>query len=30
MTKIGIQIANIRNSGSRLEEVFVNLIEKGT
>lgn len=28
MTKIGIQIANIRNSGSRLEEVFVNLIEK--
>ena len=24
----GIQIANIRNSGSRLEEVFVNLIEK--
>ena len=30
MTKIGIQITNIRNSGSRLEEVFVNLIEKGT
>ncbi len=29
MTKIGIQIANIRNSGSRLEEVFVNLIEQG-
>jgi len=28
MTKIGIQIANIRNSGSRLEEVFVNLIGK--
>ncbi len=28
MTKIGIQIANIRNSGSRLEEVFVNLIDK--
>lgn len=28
MTKIGIQISNIRNSGSRLEEVFVNLIEK--
>lgn len=28
MTKIGIQIANIRNPGSRLEEVFVNLIEK--
>jgi len=28
MTKIGIQITNIRNSGSRLEEVFVNLIEK--
>jgi ABC-2 type transport system ATP-binding protein len=24
----GVQIANIRNSGSRLEEVFVNLIEK--
>jgi len=24
----GIQIANVRNSGSRLEEVFVNLIEK--
>jgi ABC-2 type transport system ATP-binding protein len=24
----GIQISNIRNSGSRLEEVFVNLIEK--
>ncbi len=30
MTKIGIQIVNIRNSGSRLEEVFVNLIEKDT
>ena len=28
MTKIGVQIANVRNSGSRLEEVFVNLIEK--
>lgn len=28
MTKIGIQISNIRNSGSRLEEVFVNLIEQ--
>jgi hypothetical protein len=28
MTKIGISIKNIRNSGSRLEEVFVNLIEK--
>ena len=28
MTKIGIQIANIRNSGSRLEEVFVNLIDQ--
>lgn len=27
MTKIGIQIANVRNSGSRLEEVFVNLID---
>jgi ABC-2 type transport system ATP-binding protein len=27
MTKIGIQILNIRNSGSRLEEVFVNLID---
>ncbi|KND47500.1 MAG: ABC-2 type transport system ATP-binding protein [Parcubacteria bacterium C7867-004] len=26
----GIQIANVRNSGSRLEEVFVNLIEKDT
>ncbi len=24
----GVQIANIRNSGSRLEEVFVNLIQK--
>ncbi len=24
----GVQIANVRNSGSRLEEVFVNLIEK--
>lgn len=30
MTKIGISIKNIRNSGSRLEEVFVNLIEKGS
>jgi len=28
MTKIGIQIANIRNAGSRLEEVFINLIDK--
>ena len=28
MTKIGIQIANIRNSGSRLEEVFIKLIDK--
>lgn len=28
MTKIGIQITNVRNSGSRLEEVFVSLIEK--
>ena len=28
MTKIGISISNIRNSGSRLEEVFVNLIGK--
>ncbi len=28
ITAAGIQIANIRNSGSRLEEVFVNLIEK--
>lgn len=27
MTKIGIQILNIRNSGSRLEEVFVHLID---
>lgn len=27
MNKIGIQIANIRNPGSRLEEVFMNLIE---
>jgi ABC-2 type transport system ATP-binding protein len=28
MTKIGIEIANVRNSGSQLEEVFVNLIDK--
>lgn len=28
LTAIGVQIANIRNSGSRLEEVFINLIEK--
>lgn len=27
MTKIGVQILNIRNSGSRLEEVFVHLID---
>ena len=30
MTKIGIQILNIRNSGSRLEEVFVHLIDNDT
>jgi ABC-2 type transport system ATP-binding protein len=28
ISSTGIQVANIRNSGSRLEEVFVNLIEK--
>lgn len=28
ITKVGISISNIRNSGSRLEEVFMNLIEK--
>jgi ABC-2 type transport system ATP-binding protein len=28
LTTIGVQIANIRNTGSRLEEVFINLIEK--
>jgi ABC-2 type transport system ATP-binding protein len=28
LTAVGVQIANIRNSGSRLEEVFINLIEK--
>lgn len=28
MTKIGISIKNIRNTGSRLEEVFVHLTEK--
>jgi ABC-2 type transport system ATP-binding protein len=28
ISSTGIQIANIRNSGSRLEEVFVNLIQK--
>lgn len=28
MTKIGISIKNIRNAGSRLEEVFVHLTEK--
>jgi ABC-2 type transport system ATP-binding protein len=28
LTAIGVQIANIRNNGSRLEEVFVNLVEK--
>jgi ABC-2 type transport system ATP-binding protein len=28
LTAIGVQIANIRNTGSRLEEVFINLIEK--
>ena len=27
-TKVGVQIANIRNNGSRLEEVFMNLIQK--
>jgi ABC-2 type transport system ATP-binding protein len=27
-SKIGVQIANIRNNGSRLEEVFINLIQK--
>jgi ABC-2 type transport system ATP-binding protein len=26
-TKVGVQIANIRNNGSRLEEVFMNLIK---
>jgi ABC-2 type transport system ATP-binding protein len=28
LSAIGVQISNIRNSGSRLEEVFINLIEK--
>jgi ABC-2 type transport system ATP-binding protein len=28
ISSLGIQIMNVRNSGSRLEEVFVNLIEK--
>lgn len=28
LTSVGVQIANVRNSGSRLEEVFVNLIAK--
>jgi ABC-2 type transport system ATP-binding protein len=28
ISSIGLQIANIRNTGSRLEEVFMNLIEK--
>jgi ABC-2 type transport system ATP-binding protein len=28
LTSIGVQVMNIRNPGSRLEEVFVNLIEK--
>ncbi len=28
LTAVGVQIANIRNTGSRLEEVFINLIEK--
>ncbi|MDB5236912.1 MAG: type transport system ATP-binding protein [Parcubacteria group bacterium] len=28
LSSIGINIMNVRNSGSRLEEVFVNLIEK--
>ena len=27
-SKVGVQIANIRNNGSRLEEVFMNLIQK--
>lgn len=28
LASIGIEVMNVRNSGSRLEEVFVNLIEK--
>jgi ABC-2 type transport system ATP-binding protein len=28
LTAIGVQVANIRNSGSRLEEVFLTLVEK--
>lgn len=28
LTKIGVQVMNIRNNGSRLEEVFVNLIKQ--
>ncbi len=28
MSKVGIQIANVRNNDSRLEEVFVNVIEQ--
>jgi ABC-2 type transport system ATP-binding protein len=28
LSTIGVQISNIRNNGSRLEEVFINLVEK--
>jgi ABC-2 type transport system ATP-binding protein len=28
LSAVGVQVANIRNSGSRLEEVFINLVEK--
>ncbi len=28
LTRIGVQVMNIRNNGSRLEEVFVHLVEK--
>jgi ABC-2 type transport system ATP-binding protein len=28
LTSVGIGIVNVRNPGSRLEEVFVNLIER--
>ena len=27
LTSVGVQITNVRNEGSRLEEVFVNLIK---
>lgn len=30
LTSIGVQVVNVRNSGSRLEEVFMNLIKNDT